>query len=206
MNHSFSGRRSHFKTNSNKHVVSISIGKFYDLKDIKTEMKGNKLKVSGSANETLKHGCNKHVFEREYEIPNDMDLSTLKTKLAIDGTLHISFKRKHVEPKKDIEYLSTKQEFKVRINVEGFKRDEISVRVIDRDLTVEATRKSEVVNEDGTKTKSSSKHISRTISLGDDVEVDHLRVVHTNGSIEVSAPKDPDRAHKKARKLEIEQE
>ncbi|KII62079.1 Alpha-crystallin B chain [Thelohanellus kitauei] len=201
----YSGLRSQRRPKSDSYVLSIGVGTFYDLKDIKTEMHDDKLKVSGTAKETLKHGVNQHQFEREYDIPEDVDLSTLKTRLTTDGTLRITFQRKHVEPKKELEYLSNDQEFRVRINMEGFKPEEMSIRVVDRDLVIEATRKSHTVNPDGTKTQSSSGYISRTIRLGDDVEIDHLRAVNSNGSIEVSAPRDPQRAIKTDRKLEIEQ-
>ncbi|KII60580.1 hypothetical protein RF11_09466 [Thelohanellus kitauei] len=201
----FSRFISHCEQKSSRHVVSIGIGTFYDIKDIKTEMHGRKLKVSGCATETLKEGRNHHQFEREYDIPWDVDLSTLKSSLTEDGTLHISFKRMCLEPKKEVEFLSNDKEFRMRINMEEFKPEEISIRVVDRDLLVEVTRKSHKLNEEGTNIQSSSGYISRTIRLGDDVDVDHLRAVSSNGVIEIFSPRNPHRANKNGRKLEIEQ-
>ncbi|KII66765.1 hypothetical protein RF11_15230 [Thelohanellus kitauei] len=208
MHQPFSRLRRYCKAKSNRHVVSIRIGTFYDMKDIKTEMHGNKLKVSGYATETLKEGKNEHRFEREYDIPHYVDLSTLKSSLTEDGTLHISFKYMCLEPKKEakeVEFLSNDKEFRMRINMEEFKPEEISVSMVDRNLVVEATRKSQKLNEDGTNIQSSSGYIWITIRLGDDVDLDHLRAVSSNGVIEIFSPRNPHLAFKTGRKLEIEQ-
>ncbi|KII70138.1 Heat shock protein Hsp-16.48/Hsp-16.49 [Thelohanellus kitauei] len=193
------------KSKSNRYVVPIGIGTFYDMKDIKTEIHGRKLKVSGCATETLKEGSTQHRFEREYDIPEDVDLSTLKSSLTEDGTLNITFKRMCLEPKKKVKFLLNDKEFKMRISMEGFKPEEISIRVVDRYLVVEATRKSNKINEDRKKIQSSSGYILRTIRLGDDVDVDNLRAVSSNGVIEISSPIKSHRSIKKGRKLEIEQ-
>ncbi|KII60579.1 hypothetical protein RF11_09465 [Thelohanellus kitauei] len=205
MHQTFSRLSGHCKPKSNRYVVSIGIGTFYDMKDIKTEMHRRKLKVSGCSTETLKEGRNQRRFEREYDIPEDVDLSTLKSSLTEDGTLHIRFKRMCSEPKEKVKFLPNDKEFRIRISMEEFKPEEISIRVVDRYLVVEATMKSNKHYEDETKIQSSSGCILRVIRLGDDVDVDNLRAVCSNGAIEIFSPINRHRSIKKGRKLEIKQ-
>ncbi|KII66777.1 hypothetical protein RF11_15243 [Thelohanellus kitauei] len=160
------GSRANSTRKRKPHVMSIAVGGFYKEGDIKTVIEGNKLKVSGKSIESLKNGNNQHQFEREYDIPDDADVSTMKSEL-VNGYFHVIFERKHVEPKKELEYLSTDEEFRVRVNFTGYKPEEMSARLVANNLIVEATKKlSENSEIDGHKS-SMSGYVSRTIRLPD---------------------------------------
>ncbi|KII66779.1 hypothetical protein RF11_15245 [Thelohanellus kitauei] len=184
------------------HVMSIAMGGCYKEGDINTVVEGNKLKVSGKSIESLKNGNNQHQFEREYDIPDDADVSTMKSEL-VNGYFHVIFERKHVEPKKELEYLSTDEEFRVRVNFTGYKPEEMSARLVANNLIVEASKKSSENSEIDGQKSSMSGYVSRTIRLPDGVQLENLRAVSSAEGLDIFAPIDP-KLRPIERKLQIE--
>ncbi|KAF0993274.1 hypothetical protein HZS_5545 [Henneguya salminicola] len=173
------------RPDNKQYIISIGVGSYYELKDIVTSIEGRKLKVCGKAIEQIKNGTNTHHFEREYDIPENVELDSMKTTLSRNGTLHILFDKKHIEPKKELEDLSTDLEFRLKISLQGYKPEEMNVRVVGRELIVEATHKSNVTTEGCTTESCLSGYMSRRIRLGDDVDADKLRVVvSADGALE----------------------
>lgn len=185
-----------------KYIISITIGKNFEEKDIKIKTEKRKLKISGKSTETLKNGNNVHQFEREYDIPENVDIKTMSSKLS-NGVLHVVFDRIHVEPKKEIEYLSNDKEFKVNINLDGFKPEEMKIKLVGNDLNIEATKSSESKSEDGC-CHSMSGYVSRTIKIPSEVQLEKIKAVKSESGVEISAPKDPKKAVKTERVLKIE--
>ncbi|KII67452.1 Heat shock protein Hsp-16.48/Hsp-16.49 [Thelohanellus kitauei] len=195
----------HRKPHEKKYVISISVGPHYKIEDIHTSLDGKKLKVDGSSVQTTPNGQNQHQFSREYDIPDDVDLKTMKKHLSADGTIHITFDKVFVEPKKDIEDLSKDTEFKLKINTHGFKPEEISVRIVGRDLIIEATRKCEAKTETCKADSCYSRYLKRSVRLGDEVDIEKVRVLSTaDGCLEIVAPRDLSKIKAAERKLEIE--
>lgn len=201
----FYSRRRQSKVHDKKYIISISLGHGYKIEDIKATLEGQKLKVSGSAVEITKNGKNQHQFEREYEIPEYVDLKTMQKCLCQDGTLCITFEKKVVEPKKEIEDLSKDSEFKMKIYTHGFKQEEISIKIVGRDLVIEASKKCESKSEGCKPQECCSRYFARTIRIGEEVDVDKLKVVKTSDDyLEISAPRDVAKLKPAERKLEIE--
>ncbi|KII70665.1 hypothetical protein RF11_04468 [Thelohanellus kitauei] len=182
--------------------MSIAVGGCFKEGDINAVVDCNKLKVSGKSIESLKNGSNQHQFEREYDIPDDADVSTMKSELS-NGYFHVIFERKHVEPKKELEYLSTDEEFRLRVNFAGYKPEEMSAKLIANNLIIEASKKSSEKSEVDGQKSSMSGYVSRTICLPDCVQLENLRVVSSTDGLDIFAPIDP-KLRPIERKLQIE--
>ncbi|KAF0985727.1 hypothetical protein HZS_1675 [Henneguya salminicola] len=197
-------RRTNRKRND-KYMISLNIGKTYEMNNILTKIEDRKLKVSGKAVESLKNGSNEHQFERQYDIPENVLLDTMKTELSPNGTLHIAFNKKCEEIKQEIEDISKEDEFKIKVHFKGYNPNELSVRVAENNIIVEGTRKSQYASESGNTQSVSSGYISRTVRLPLEVQSDKLRaVIASDGCLEIFAPKDPNRVRPTERKLQIE--
>lgn len=194
------------KNGINKYVVSVGVGKHYEMKDILIMMEGNKLRISGKTKEILKNGFNEHKFQREYEIPENVDTKTMSSKLSKDGTLHVIFLKKGGEFLEDIQYFNTPHEFKIKINTKEFIVEEISIRIVGKDLILEATRKSSTFGDNGTSKSVTSGYMSRSIRLDEDVDVDQIKAVEMDNWIEISAPRNTLYRMKIEKTLKIEKQ
>lgn len=82
-------------------------------------------------------------------------------------------------------------EFVVTVDLPGFDRDEVDVRVIDHRLTIEADHDEETEDSDETYLRQERRHreLSRTITLPDAVDEDAVRARMHNGVLTVTCPK-----------------
>ncbi|KAF1745360.1 hypothetical protein MXB_4621 [Myxobolus squamalis] len=200
-----SQRKRSRRNNDKQFIISITVGEHYQMEDINTEIDGLKLKVSGKCIQTLKNGKNSHNFQREYDLPADVDLTSMKKSLSPSGTFHIVFDKKHIEPKRVLEDISKDDEFRLKVNFYGFKPEEISVKIVGRDVIVEGARKSHPLSESECIYSTCSGYISRTIRMGDEIDMNQLRAkISPDGSIEIFAPKLMDKIQPVERMLPIE--
>ncbi|KII73518.1 hypothetical protein RF11_05344 [Thelohanellus kitauei] len=198
----FGKRRSY---DDGKYVISIVVGSAYKKNDIKTSVDGRILKVVGKSEEKLKNGNNNHNFERTYEIPQHVDIKSMKTELDSDGTYRVIFDKNAIASKKEVEDLSTKNEYIMKYNFQDFKPGELSVKVHGRNLIVEGSKKYQSTNEDGTMKYSSNSYISKSISVDDDVDIDKLRAITaSDGSLEIHAPRSLSKIKSSERNIQIE--
>lgn len=186
-NFPFSRKRRHDDT---KYVISISVGKHYKLSDIKISVESKKLIVKGDSSESFKNGKNQHHFERSYDLPDSVNSKSMKSSINDNGVLVISFDKVPSSSSKEMVDSSTDKEFSIKYNFENFQPDEVSVKVHNRDIIVEASKKSSMVNHSDNVKVSSSAYISRTLHVSDDVDIEKLKAVqNSDGSVEIKAPK-----------------
>ena len=73
----------------------------------------------------------------------------------------------------------------VRAELPGLKRDDINVELADGVLTIAASRKTPVENNQGEESFS----FSRTVTIADDVQTDKVNATYENGVLTVTLPK-----------------
>lgn len=90
-----------------------------------------------------------------------------------------------------IDVVDHEDEFVVTVDLPGFDRDEIDVRVMDHRLTIEAAHEEEIEEGDETYLRQERSHreLTRTITLPDAVEEDAVTAHMKNGVLTVTCPK-----------------
>lgn len=89
------------------------------------------------------------------------------------------------------------KEFYVRVELPGFKPEEVKVELLGERLTVEAEHK--VAAEKG-KEESKRVHVKRTITLPPGVELEKAEATYRNGVLEVHVPR---KAEEVGRRIEV---
>uniref|UniRef100_A0A6G3MH03 Heat shock protein Hsp-161/Hsp-1611 (Trinotate prediction) n=1 Tax=Henneguya salminicola TaxID=69463 RepID=A0A6G3MH03_HENSL len=111
----------------------------------------------------------------------------------------------YLEP--ELEDLSTKNQYHLKLNLEGYKPDDVVVTTIGKDLIIEGKHQKEETSEDGCSTYFESGNYKRRIYLGDDIDEGSIKAKFTkDGAIEIMAKRDPKKAKLQHKKLPIEQE
>ncbi|KII73814.1 hypothetical protein RF11_08184 [Thelohanellus kitauei] len=196
-----------FLKHPKKHNIYIDVGKDYTPNDIHTTIDNGKLKVSGKAQVHDQHGTSSHEFTKEYVLPKDVKVETMTTQMDPYGGLRISFDRTHPEHVPDLENLSTPEQYHIKLRVDGFNPDDISVTTEGKDLVIEGRHDKEESSVDGTSHFRESGHYKRKLSLGPDVLEGTLKAKYTkSGELEIMASRDPKKALSEQRKLQIEKE
>ena len=87
--------------------------------------------------------------------------------------------------------IDREEEVVVRVELPGFKKEDIDVSLNDASLTIKATSESESKDEDGDyyRREISSGHVSRTIGLPAEVVGDKAKARLKDGVLEITVPK-----------------
>ncbi len=90
-----------------------------------------------------------------------------------------------------IDVVDHDDEFVVTVDLPGFDRDDVDVRVMDHRLTIEADHDQETEEGDETYLRQERSHreLTRTITLPDAVDEDAVTARMTNGVLTVTCPK-----------------
>ncbi|MBN2358621.1 MAG: Hsp20/alpha crystallin family protein [Deltaproteobacteria bacterium] len=91
--------------------------------------------------------------------------------------------------------------FRVRAELPGLKRDKLDIQVAGDVLTIKAERPPEESNGSYHRRERSSGAYSRSVTLPDAVDVDHVRANYQHGVLEVMLPRAPE---SRPRKIAIE--
>ena len=143
--------------------------------------------VCGKHRSENENGFEASEFHRKYTIPDDIDLSALTSNISQDGVLHIEAP-KNLLTKSDSEGEPNKDIFKYSLDVQGFKPEEISIQVKDRDLIIHGETKTENKGEHGLSLH--HKQFTRNVSLPDDVDPSQLSSRYSKDSkLTVEAPR-----------------
>ncbi|KAF1741999.1 hypothetical protein MXB_3806 [Myxobolus squamalis] len=196
------------------HTIYVDVGRDYSPEDIHTSVEDGKLKICGKTQKKDEHGVASHEFNKEYDLPKNVEVDSMKTELDHYGGLRIHFKRKLEEHsttniikclEPECEDLSTEKEYHIKIWVPGYDPKDLSISTKGRELVIEGKRKKEESSEDGLSHYCECGSYKRSIYLGDDIEEDTVKAKFTtDGSVEVMAKKDPKKLKHTEKKLKIE--
>jgi len=89
------------------------------------------------------------------------------------------------------------KEFLVKVELPGFKPEEVKVELVGERLTVEAEHKEPA--EKG-KEETEHVHVKRTITLPPGVELEKVEVIYRNGVLEIHVPRKPEEV---GRRIEV---
>lgn len=90
-----------------------------------------------------------------------------------------------------VDIIEHDDEFVVTVDLPGFDRDDVDVRVVDRRLTVQADHESAMEDDDGNYLRQERTHraTTRSITLPDAVDEDGITAHMKNGVLTVTCPK-----------------
>lgn len=97
-----------------------------------------------------------------------------------------------------IDFVDRGDEFVVTVDMPGFEREDIEIRVTDRTLRIEAERQEVLDEEDGRYLRHERRHESadRSIRLPDGVDTESVNARMKNGVVTITLPKlDVEEAH-----------
>jgi HSP20 family protein len=105
----------------------------------------------------------------------------------------------------DIEIYQRDNEFVVRADLPGMKKDDVRLDITDEDITISGERRLERENEQGGVYRSERTYGSflRTIPLPQGAMIDQAKATFTNGVLEITMPSPPEQT--RARRLEIKE-
>ena len=167
---------------SNKGTVKIAsvLLRHFKPENIALEVDSDKVILHGKHHSERKDGFNTSEFKRVFPLPQNVDPTTVTSRTTQDGSVLIIEGLKHVEEKED------DGKFETKLDVSGFKPEEIKIQLHGKELIVSGERKLE----DGRANRSSG--FSHCILLPDDVVVSSVRSrLSKEGLLTIEASRDP---------------
>lgn len=162
--------------------------KHYKPDEISTKVEGRTLTVQGQHTHESEHGFEKSEFQRQYTLPEDVDTQTVTTKITQDGVLCIEA-AKQVKSLPENENASPDEsKLQLAFNVSGYKPDEISVKVVGRNLVLHGESKNDKTESDGQFVH--HKQFTRQIYIPEDVDISALSSRFSkDGKVIIEAPR-----------------
>ena len=167
---------------SNKGTVKIAsvLLRHFKPENIALEVDSDKVILHGKHRSEREDGFYKCEFKRVFPLPQNVDPTTVTSRITQDGGVLIIEGLKHVEEKED------DGKFETKLDVSGFKPEEIKIQLHGKELIVCGERKLE----DGRANR--SRGFSHCILLPDDVVVSSVRSrLSKEGLLTIEASRDP---------------
>ena len=167
---------------SHKGVVKIASVPLNQFKpeDITLKVDSDKLTLHGQHHSEREDGFDTSEFKRVFKLPQDIDPTTVKSRTTQDGGALVIEGSKRVEEKED------DGKFEIKLDVSGFKPEEIKVQIRGNELSVSGKHKSE----DGEVYR--SRDYSRRIELPDDIVLASVSSrLSKEGLLTIEASRDP---------------
>ena len=134
-------------------------------------------------------GFEKSEFERRYHVPEMVDTHTLTSKITADGVLCIEAVSKPKltrESSTDDQLVNLSDNFKISLSVSEYKPDEVSIKVVGRELVVHGETRDEDGGEHGQIMH--HKQFTRHFNIPEDVNMDSLSSRYNrNGELTIEA-------------------
>ncbi|XP_027041102.1 heat shock protein beta-2-like isoform X2 [Pocillopora damicornis] len=137
-------------------IASVPLNQ-YKPEDITLEVDSDKVTLHGQHRSEREDGFDTSEFKRVFKLPQDIDPTTVTSRTTQDGGVLVVEGSKRVEEKED------DGKFEIKLDVSGFKPEEIKVQIRGNELSVSGKHKSE----DGEVYR--SRDYSRRIVLPNDV-------------------------------------
>ena len=167
---------------SNKGTVKIAsvLLRHFKPENIALEVDSDKVILHGKHRSEREDGFYRCEFKRVFPLPQNVDPTTVTSRITQDGGVLIIEGLKHVEEKED------DGKFETKLDVSGFKPEEIKIQLHGKELIVSGERKLE----DGRANR--SRGFSHCILLPDDVVVSSVRSrLSKEGLLTIEASRDP---------------
>ena len=167
---------------SHKGVVKIASVPLNQFKpeDITLKVDSDKLTLHGQHHSEREDGFDTSEFKRVFKLPQDIDPTTVKSRTTQDGGALVIEGSKRLEEKED------DGKFEIKLDVSGFKPEEIKVQIRGNELSVSGKHKSK----DGEVYR--SRDYSRRIELPDDIVLASVSSRFSkDGLLTIEASRDP---------------
>ena len=167
---------------SNKGTVKIAsvLLRHFKLENIALEVDSDKVTLHGKHHSEKEDGFNTCEFKRVFPLPQNVDPTTVTSRITQDGGVLVIEGLKRVEEKED------DGKFETKLDVSGFKPEEIKIQLHGKELIVCGKR----TLEDGRANR--SRGFSHRVLLPEDVVVSSVRSrLSKEGLLMVEASRDP---------------
>ena len=167
---------------SNKGTVKIAslLLRHFKPENIALEVDSDKVTLHGKQRLEREDGFNTCEFKRIFPLPQNVDPTTVTSRITQDGGVLVIEGLKRVEEKED------DGKFEIKLDVSGFKPEEIKIQLHGKELIVSGKR----TLEDGGANR--SRGFSHRVLLPEDVVVSSVRSrLSKEGLLMVQASRDP---------------
>ena len=167
---------------SNKGTVKIAsvLLRHFKPENIALEVDSDKITLHGKHHSEREDGFNTCEFKRVFPLPQNVDPTTVTSRITQDGGVLVIEGLKRVEEKED------DGKFEIKLDVSGFKPEEIKIQLHGKELIVCGKR----TLEDGGANR--SRGFSHRVLLPEDVVVSSVRSrLSKEGLLMVEASRDP---------------
>ena len=167
---------------SNKGTVKIAslLLRHFKPENIALEVDSDKVTLHGKQRLEREDGFNTCEFKRIFPLPQNVDPTTVTSRITQDGGVLVIEGLKRVEEKED------DGKFEIKLDVSGFKPEEIKIQLHGKELIVSGKR----TLEDGRANR--SRGFSHRVLLPEDVVVSSVRSrLSKEGLLMVQASRDP---------------
>ena len=160
-------------------IASVPLNQ-YKPEEITIEVDSDKVTLQGQHRSEREDGFDTNEFKRVFKLPQDIDPTTVTSRTTQDGGALVIEGSKLLEEKED------DGKFEIKLDVSGFKPEEIKVQIRGNELSVSGKHKSE----DGEVYR--SRRYSRRIVLPDDVVLGSVSSrLSKEGLLTIEASRDP---------------
>ncbi|XP_065660604.1 heat shock protein homolog [Hydra vulgaris] len=179
---------SHHKEDSATKDFRVKLDvRHYKPEEVTVKVEGHTIEIKGKHQSEKEYGFDSCEFYRKYPIPSSINPHSLVSKITQDGMLYIQV-LKDIDPQQVLEQNETrKKSFKYSLDVDGYKPDEIKIRIDGQNLFIHGESKAEGTNEHGVHTH--QKQFTRQISLPVGLDPSQLSSRYTNDfKLTIEAP------------------
>ncbi|KAK3710519.1 hypothetical protein QZH41_000853 [Actinostola sp. cb2023] len=177
---------------SSKILISTLDVKNYRPEEISLRVEDKKIYVDGKHHAESKHGTESFEFHRVFQLPPDVEPSSVSSRMTYDGLLHIeAFKTLPQKQNFDVALLgcspgdvstTDEKKFAVSLDVKSYLPRDVQVKVKGNELSVHAVREKK---EGGV---SSVSEFQRHFLLPKDVDMDSVvSRIDKNGQLHIEA-------------------
>lgn len=160
-------------------IASVLLNQFKP-QDITLEVDSDKVTLHGQQRSEREDGFDTSEFKRVFKLPQDVDPTTVTSRTTQDGSALVIEGSKRVQEKED------DSKFKIKLDVSGFKPEEIKVQIRGNELSVSGKH----TLEDGAVHR--SRDYSRRITLPDNVVLGSVKSrLSKEGLLTIEGSRDP---------------
>ncbi|XP_032229644.2 alpha-crystallin B chain [Nematostella vectensis] len=125
-------------------IATLDVREFKP-EEITCKVENGKIKVSGLQRHESEEGFDSKEFRRCYNLPEGVDESSISTRIAEDGMLHVEALKKSPPATTENKAPATKDDtkFTLALDVSDFKPEEVDVKVYGHELSVRARQECE---------------------------------------------------------------
>ena len=196
-------QRSRFPASNKIQVARLDVS-HYRPEEVSCKVEDGKVLVTGKHYSENEFGYEATEFHRSYSLPEGVDPRSVKSRISQDGVLQIEASKEQPKPlvltsDEGVDETDDKK-LALKIDLSGFKPEEVNVRVKGNELTVSAEHKSQ---DEGHYTH---RHFKRSFSLPEEVDISTLSSKFTkDGMLNIQAEK-KDVPAIEEKKIEVEED